>query len=161
MFVRAFVPFAVASFLLLAAVPRLEAGGHEMPKAPVRDLKGSFPDCPDANAPLTLRSLRNCRGDLEAFRAGVLEPYNKSVHVYSSRLNLLDAQLRKEANSGKILWATYEEQKATIGEELQRATPDGDLMAPYFEFFEKYKQRIRNVEGDIQRCETDPRQTCS
>ena len=153
--------FVVAASLALASLRIAEASIKvEMPKTPTRDLKASFPDCPNANAPLTLRALRVCRGDLEAFRTGVLEPYNKSVHAYSAKLTALDAKLRKDASIGKISWTSYEEQKARINEELQRATPDGDLMEPYFEFVAKYKQRSRYVEGEIQRCVTDPRQSC-
>lgn len=131
-----------------------------MPEPPSRDLKASFPDCPEGQDAVNLQVLKRCKGDLEAYRIGVLEPYNASVAVYSQRLTELDARLRTDAGAGRSSWESYEVWKEKIQAALDSAKIGGQLMAPYQEWFERYRQRIRFVIGEINLCETDPRRPC-
>ena len=120
-----------------------------IPAAPISDeLEKKFPACPPAAEP-TIASLHKCEGDLEAYRQGVLEGYNKKIARYLLALVNADKALQLLLSRHQISEDDYNRIHGQIMDGLESAGSNGSLLDPYREYLAKYKEASIEVNQDM------------
>lgn len=140
--------------LLLALLPNFATATQPPLPAPPNsdDLQKDFPNCP-GDTP-TLPSLRKCRGDLEAYRVGVLELYNVKIARYITALKQYDKTTELSVSRHQYSAEEYKNIHDQIVQALADAGPDGALLDVYHSLLSKYKETAKVViadERDFQR----------
>jgi hypothetical protein len=108
---------------------------------------------PQFTSTMTLPYLRHYRVQLEAYRVGVLELYNKTIQEFTSDLADYSKQLESAKASQTISIQEYEQLSTNHARALKRCSPTGALMKNYVNYLAKYQGDSKWVNAEIRRLE--------
>lgn len=137
--------FAFAGCISSAAAAEITL--PPLPKPPASDRVSAFPECKPEQKELI--QLRRCRSELEAYREGVLEGYNKRIARYIQALKRADAELEAARAKRQVSAATYEARHQEIANALEAAGPGGELLDISGENMIRYRELSRWLNESI------------
>jgi hypothetical protein len=110
-------------------------------------LKEQFPEYKESAD--VERGLRRYLAQLEYFRQEILEGYNRSILDFRKQLIDADSRLEIDRKKGRVDDSAYTGRHDYIAGELKRSQRNGDHMAAYYSYVQKYKAEIKWVNAEI------------
>ena len=123
----------------------IESAEISIPRFEKQLLGNLFPTIDDYSLP----SLRKYRQELEIFREGVLEAYNKTLLTHDEKIRKLDRRIEKLRALGKLSIEEYLKYRNYVIDETKRMQPGGDLRITYKNNFVRYKRNADWVINEI------------
>ena len=120
----------------------------ELPSFGEAILKEQFPKYKESDRNI-VPGLRRYRGQLEDFRVGDLEGFNRAVLAYRKKLVKSDKQLEAERKKGKKTKDKYLKQHEYIKSELKKSNARGEYMYAYYKYLRKYLSESKWVIQEI------------